>query len=592
MRIFLDPKRDIDAALLSYRRIFGVLALFSGVINLLMLIPSLYMMQVFDRVLTSRNETTLWMLTLMVVGLFLFGSLLEWTRNQVMLKMSAGLDQKLGERIFSAAFERSLKERNSNPAQLLSDLTTVRQFLTGQGLTALMDAPWLPIYLLIAFLFHPWLGLFTLVGMINLVSLAVWNELATRKSMAEANQLAVNSATYVNSTLQNSEIIQAMGMLKVLQGRWSNLQNRIISAQIDASDQSSRITSLSKFVRTTWQSLALGLGALLVLEQQISSGSMIAVSLLLGRAMAPMELLIGSWKQLGNARISYERLTKLLFEQRNNAPPMPLPPPTGAIRIEQLVVCPPGNPQPVINGVNFSLEKGEILAVIGPSASGKSSLARAMLGVWPCLRGSIRFDDADINQWTRAALGPYLGYLPQDIELFNGSVAENIARFGDIDSSEVIEAARLAGIHEMILHFPKGYDTLLGTTGIELSGGQKQRIGLARALYRKPVFIVLDEPNSNLDESGDLALLQALRALKTAGSTVIMITHRPSVLSVVDKLLFMKDGIQQLFGPRDLVLKALLPPAANKPVVVASRPRAAAGQTASTSAHQPVTPRT
>ncbi|UVJ44417.1 type I secretion system permease/ATPase [Pseudomonas sp. LS1212] len=560
MRLILDAGRDIDAALLRYRRLFGVLALFSGVINLLMLVPSVYMMQVFDRVLTSRNETTLLMLSLILLGFYLLSCALEWVRGQVMIKMSAGIDAELGERVFGAAFERSLKEHSANPAQVLSDLNTLRQFVTGPGLIALFDAPWLPIYLVATFLFHPWLGVFTVVGSVILAALAVWNELATRKSMAEANRLSVASANYVNSTLQNAEVIQAMGMLSVLRRRWFNVQQRIITAQAEASDRSARISAMTRFVRMTWQSLSLGLGAVLVMENQISAGVMIAVSVLLGRAMAPVEALIGSWKQMGNAKSSYQRLNRLLEEFPKPQPRMALPAPTGAVRLDKLVVTPPGTQRPAVNGVTITLAKGEVLAVIGPSASGKSSLARAMVGIWPASQGSVRLDDAEVSQWSREALGPHLGYLPQDIELFDGTIAENIARFGQVDSLKVIEAARLAGIHEMILHFPKGYDTLLGVGGLGLSGGQKQRIGLARALYGQPALVVLDEPNSNLDEAGEAALVQAVGKLKAAGSTVVLVTHRPSILGVVDKLLFLRDGVQQLFGLRDQVLKALLPP--------------------------------
>ncbi|MGE8323267.1 MAG: type I secretion system permease/ATPase [Pseudomonas sp.] len=564
MRFFLDPQRDIDAALLCYRRLFGVLALFSGVINLLMLVPSIYMMQVFDRVLTSRNETTLLMLSLILLGFFALGCGLEWVRGQVMIKMSAGLDNHLGERVFDAAFERSLRERSANPAQVLSDLNSLRQFVTGPALIALFDAPWLPIYLIATFLFHPWLGVFTVIGSLILAALAVWNELATRKSMSEANRLSVLSSSYVNSTLQNAEVIQAMGMLTPLRRRWFNMQQRVISAQGEASDRSARIAALSRFVRMTWQSLALGLGAILVIENQISAGVMIAVSVLLGRAMAPAEALIGSWKQMGNAKSSYERLNRLLSEFPKAAPGMPLPPPSGALSIERLVITPPGMQKPVVNGVTLSLAKGEVLAIIGPSASGKSSLARAMVGIWAAKQGSVRLDSAEIGQWPAEALGPWLGYLPQDIELFDGTIAENIARFGEVDADKVIAAAQLAGINEMILHFPKGYDTLLGAGGLGLSGGQKQRIGLARAMYGQPALVVLDEPNSNLDDAGELALVQAVRKLKAEGRTVVLVTHRPSILNAVDKLLFLKEGVQTLYGPRDQVLKTLMPPAPAK----------------------------
>ncbi len=559
MQFIFDPKRDIDAALLRYRRLFGVLALFSGVINLLMLVPSIYMMQVFDRVLTSRNETTLLMLSLILLGFYLVSCGLEWVRGQVMIKMSEGLDAQLGERVFDAAFERSLKEHSANPAQVLSDLNSIRQFVTGPGLIALFDAPWLPIYLIAAFLFHPWLGVFTVVGSVLLAGLAIANELTTRKSMSEANRLSVASSSYVNSTLQNAEVIQAMGMLTTLRRRWSNVQQLVIKEQAEASDRSSRIAAMSRFVRMTWQSLALGLGAILVMENQISAGVMIAVSVLLGRAMAPVEALIGSWKQLGNTKASYLRLNRMLTQYPKAELRMPLPAPTGALSIDKLVVTPPGMQQPAVNGVTITLAKGEVLAVIGPSASGKSSLARAMVGIWPANHGSVRLDNAEISQWSRDALGPHLGYLPQGIELFDGTIAENIARFGEVDSQKVIEAAQLAGIHEMILHFSKGYDTLLGAGGLGLSGGQKQRIGLARALYGQPPLVVLDEPNSNLDDAGEAALVHAVRALKAAGSTVVLVTHRPNILGVVDKLLFLREGVQQLFGPRDQVLKTLVP---------------------------------
>jgi ATP-binding cassette subfamily C exporter for protease/lipase len=561
MRFLLDPRHDIDAALLGYRRVFWALALFSGVINLLVLVPSLYMMQVYDRVLTSRNETTLFMLTLIALGLFFFSGLIEWVRGQVMIRMSAGLDDALGERIFDAAFARSLREHNANPAQVLSDLATLRQLITGQGLIALLDAPWLPIFLLVAFIFHPWFGVLTLVLALILIGLALWGELATRTRLGEANRLGVQSAAYVNSTLQNAEVIQALGMLGPLRDRWSLMQRRIIASQAHASDRSARITSATRFVRISGQSLSLGLGALLVLEGQLSAGMMIAMSLLLGRALAPVEIAIGSWKQFTSGRQSYQRLSQLLHQHPRQPLRMPLPPPSGALRLEQLYAGPPGATQPSLRGINLALKKGEVLAVIGASASGKSTLARAMVGVWPPMGGSVRLDDAEISQWTHDALGPYLGYLPQDIELFDGSVADNIARFGEQDAEKIIAASRHAGIHEMILRFPKGYDTPLGPGGLGLSGGQKQRLGLARALYGNPSLIVLDEPNSNLDEAGELALIQAISTLKTAGSTVVLITHRPSVLAVADYILLLKDGTQQAFGLRDAVLKALMPPA-------------------------------
>lgn len=565
MKPFLDPAREIDAALLSYRNVFGSLALFSGVINLLMLAPSIYMMQIFDRVLTSRNETTLLMLSLIVLGLFLLSGALEWIRGQVMVRMSAGFDARLGERVFSAAFERNVRERSANPSQVLSDLATLRQFITGPGVIALFDAPWLPIYLIACFLFHPWLGVFALVGSLILVLLAVINEYVTRGHLAQANQRSLATSSYINATLQNAEVIHALGMLDVLRGKWAAMQQQLLAAQAEASSRSLAIGGATRFIRIAWQSLSLALGAYLVLENQISSGAMIAVSILLGRAMAPVELAIGSWKQLDSAKSSYRRLHELLLAFPAKPLPMPLPPPTGAVRIENLVVVPPGATQPAVNGVNLMLDKGDVLAVIGPSASGKSSLLRALVGIWPAAQGSIRFDEADIGQWSRAAIGPYLGYLPQEIELFDGSVALNIARFGAVDSTRVIEAAKLAGIHEMVLHFPQGYETLLGAGALKLSGGQKQRIGLARALYGLPSIVVLDEPNSNLDEAGEVALVAAIHSLKAAGTSVIMVTHRANVLASVDKMLLLKEGRQHLFGSKASVLQTLNSQAALAP---------------------------
>ena len=570
MRLRLDPARDIDAALLRYRKLFWVIALFSGVINLLAVVPAIYMMQVFDRVMSSRNEMTLLLLTIMALGLFLLSSMVEWIRGQVMIRMSEGIDQDLGERIFGVAFQKSLKEHNANPAQVMSDLNALRQFVTGSSLISLLDLPWMPIFLIVTGLLHPWLGLFTLLGAVILFVLAIWNEHATRKGLDEANQMSVQASRYVNSTLQNAEVIQAMGMLGNMQRRWAAMQQKLIAAQAGASDKGAAISTVTRLVRTAWQSLAMAVAMLLILEGEISGGVMMAAGFLIGKAMLPAEQAISSWKQLDGAKASYRRLCELLEEFPRPAPKMPLPAPTGALRIERLVITPPGSKTPVVNGIDLALNKGEVLAIIGPSASGKSSLARAMVGVWPSNHGSVRLDGAEIGQWSREALGPYLGYLPQDIELFAGSVAENIARFAEVDSAKVIEAATLAGIHAMILRFPHGYDTQLGPGGMGLSGGQKQRIALARALYGQPPLIVLDEPNSNLDDAGEAALVAAIGQLRQAGSTVVLVTHRPSVLAVVDKLLVLQEGNQRMFGQRDQVLKALLPASQQAPAGAAT----------------------
>jgi ATP-binding cassette subfamily C exporter for protease/lipase len=350
-----------------------------------------------------------------------------------------------------------------------------------------------------------------------------------------------------------------MGMLENLQKRWASMQQRLIGAQTTASDKAAQISTITRLIRTAWQALAMGLAMLLILDGQISGGVMMAAGFLISKAMLPAEQAISSWKQLDGAKASYKRLCLLLEEFPRKTERMALPAPTGAMRIERLVVTPPGSKRPVVNGIDIALAKGEVLAIIGPSASGKSSLARAMVGVWPPSHGSVRLDGAEIGQWASEALGPHIGYLPQDIELFDGTVAENIARFNEADSAKVIEAATLSGIHQMVLRFPQGYDTLLGPGGLGLSGGQKQRIALARALYGKPALVVLDEPNSNLDDAGESALVAAIGALRQNGSSVVLVTHRPNVLAVVDKLLVLQDGTQKMFGPRDQVLKALFP---------------------------------
>jgi ATP-binding cassette, subfamily C, bacterial exporter for protease/lipase len=554
---FLNPSREIDAALLGYRRVFVSLALFSGVINLLMLAPPIYGLQVFDRVMTSRNELTLVMLTVMVVGIYILNAAIEWVRGRTLIRLSAALDKQLGERLFNAAFQSNLNEMAANPSQVLGDLTTVRQFLTGPGLTALFDAPWLPIYLTFAFIIHPWLGSFAIVGSLILITLAVWNELATRHHLAEANQLSASASSYVNATLQNAEIIHALGMAPPMRSRWELIQHRMLAHQAHASERSLLLTDATRFIRITWMSLSIGLGSYLILSNEITMGAMIAVAFVLSRAMEPVQMAVSSWKQVDNAITSYHRLNALLEAHPAKPNPMLLPAPSGAVVVENLTVIPPGSQTTALQDINFQLAAGEVLAIVGPSASGKSSLVRALIGIWPPSQGTVRLDGAEITHWSRERLGPHLGYLPQDIELFQGSIAENIARFGPVDSEKVIAAARLAGVHDMILQLPEGYDTHLDPRAFRLSGGQKQRLGLARALYDQPSLIALDEPNSNLDESGEQALLACIAAVKASGASVILVTHRTNILATVDKMLLLREGRQHLFGSKDQVLKTL-----------------------------------
>lgn len=553
-----SPRGEILQALFSYRRVFTAVGLFSGFINLLYLVPSLYMMQVYDRVLGSRNETTLLMLSLIAVGLYLAMGMLEYARSSVLVRMGNRLDRALAPRVFTAAFERNLRGRTGLTAgQAMNDLTSVRQFITGNGLFAFFDAPWIPIYLAVAFVFHPLLGMVALFGAIVLFVLAWVTEISTRQPLGEANVAAQVGSAYATSNLRNAEVIEAMGMMPAVRSRWERIQDRMLTSQSKASDVAGRINAVTRFVRITLQSAALGVGGWLVLQNQISPGLMIAASILIARALAPVELLIGTWRQSNAARTSYKRLEELLADFPPRVAGMELPRPSGEFRVEGVIATPPGAQTPALKGVSFGIAPGEVVVVVGPSASGKSTLARLLVGVWPAAAGKVRLDGADVFLWNKDQLGPWVGYLPQDIELFDGTIAENIARFGEVDSSKVIEAATRAGLHDMILRFPHGYDTPIGEAGSALSGGQRQRIALARALYGDPAVLVLDEPNSNLDDAGEAALVRAVQQAKSEKRTVVLITHRTSIVGVADRMLVLADGMVQMMGPRAEVMEAL-----------------------------------
>ena len=528
------------------------------VVNLLMLVPSLYMLQIYDRVVPTGNKSTLLMLTLIVFVLFLTMSIMEWVRSQILVRVSARLETLLNHRVFAAAYKQSLYSGGQRAtSQPLDDLTSLRQFLTGSGLFAFFDAPWMPMYIALMFLFHPWFGWFSIVTAIILVLIAIANEQATAKTMEEANKLAIAGRGQINRNLKNAEVIESMGMLVNVRQRWLKTTNQVLALQSVASSRAGLIGAASKVVRLTSQSLILGLGAYLVIEREITPGLMIAGSILLGRALAPIDMIIGSWKGFINARGQYQRLNEILLLIPADAEKMSLPAPTGLIKFEEAQVIPPGAKVPALKGISLTIERGDLLGVIGASGAGKSTFARALLGIWPTAGGKVRLDGAEVSAWNRDELGPYIGYLPQDVELFEGSISENIARFGDIDAEEVVKAAKMADVHELILRLPEGYDTVIGANGGALSGGQRQRIGLARALYGDPVVIVLDEPNSNLDEQGELALGNALQRMKQKQATVILITHRHNVLSKVDKLLVLNDGLLAVYGPREQVIAHL-----------------------------------
>ena len=556
-RLKSSPVAPLIQVLADYKKILISVGCFTALINILMLVPSIYMLQVYDRVLSSQNTTTLAMLSLMVVGFFIFIGTLETVRSFIVIRIGSQLERRFNQQVYRAAFERNLFSGQAHAGQALGDLTLIRQFVTGPALFAFFDAPWFPVYLFVIYLFNTWLGVFATAGAAVLIALACVNEVMTRKSLSQASVYSQQSSQLATSHLHNAETIQAMGMLGVLRKRWFNVHSRFLTEQNNASDTGAVIGSVSKTLRLCLQSLVLGLGALLVIQGDMSAGMMIAGSILMGRVLSPIDQLIAVWKQWSSAKLAYQRLDNLLREHPAVQENMALPAPNGHLSFEQVSAAPPGVRLPTLHQVSFSLQAGEVLGVLGASGSGKSTLARVLVGVWPTLAGTVRLDGADIHQWNRDQLGPYIGYLPQDIELFSGSIADNIARFRDADPQQVVAAAQQAGVHEMILRLPQGYDTLLGDDGSGLSGGQKQRVALARALYGGPRLVVLDEPNSNLDAVGDAALTRAIAQLKAQGCTVVLVTHRSASLAQADKLLVLNEGRTQVFGPSAEVLKAL-----------------------------------
>ncbi len=559
---------ELADAFQDVKRYFIYAGFFSAAVNLLMLVPVIYMLQVYDRVISSGSYSTLAMLTLLMVALTAALGGFEWVRSMILISASNRIEKNLRRRVSDATFKRALITGGMvSNAQPLNDLSSLRQFLTGNGLFAFFDAPWFPIYVFVMFMFHPMFGYAAIFAGIVMIALAYTTEKVTSKKLQDANTQSTSINNQISGTIKNSEVIAAMGMADDLRHRQEARFDKVLTLQTDASRWAGILQSLSKTFRMVMQSLLLGLGALLALQQEISPGMMIAGSLLLGRALAPIDMLVGTWKGFTLARGQYDRLGQLLAQIPKDAETMSLPEPTGKLSVEQVMVVPPGSKNIVVRGVTMELSPGEALGIVGPSASGKSCLARALLGIWPAYSGKVRLDGADIASWNRSELGPHIGYLPQDIELFDGSISENISRFGDVDPEKVVAAAKTAGVHELILNLPKGYDTVIGGAGGVLSGGQRQRIGLARAIYGSPKYLVLDEPNSNLDDQGERELVEAIRRIKAAGATVIVITHRTMVLQCVDKILVMRDGAAQSFGPRDQVLAALAAPQDKKPAL-------------------------
>lgn len=538
-----------------YWRAFG----FALIGALLVLAPTAYMFEVYDRVVNSRSYITLGMLTLVVVMAYVVMEVLDWARSETMREAGELLDRRMAPRVFQAMYESNLRRLGPPSVQPMNDFRTVRDFLPHPVVGAVMESPVSLVFMAILFLASPVLGWAAVAGAVVQVVLAWLNERSTNPPLTEANRAAIAAQQYADGSLRNAEVIEAMGMLHHIHRRWIEKQHGFLSLQAQASDKAGAFQAGSKFVQTTMGSLLLGLGGWLILEDALAGGPgmMIVASVLGGRMLAPLVQMVSQWRAVVNVRDAWRRLDNLLTQVPERAPAMSLPAPRGVVAVENVIASAPGSNAPILRGVAFALQAGEVLAVVGPSASGKTTLARLLVGLWPCASGKVRLDGADVFSWDKLELGPHLGYLPQGVELLDGTLAENIARFGEVDPGKVEEAARLVGLHEFILSLPQGYDSPVGRDGAILSGGQRQRVALARALYGEPVFVVLDEPNSSLDEAGDAALAQAIAQLKARGTTFVVMTHRTSVLGVADKMLVLRDGVQQAFGPRDQVLAAL-----------------------------------
>jgi len=550
---------ELSAALALCRNGFVGVALFSALLNVLYLTGSFYMLEVYDRVLPSRSIPTLVGISVLALALFSFQGLLDIVRGRILVRIARSLDESVSQRLYQIAAKLPFQPPSVRGLQPLRDLSQVRSFLSTVGPAALFDLPWMPLYLGICYIFHPWLGIAAGCGGLLLVAVTVFTEFKTRAPAKLAGELGYGRNVLAEASRRNAEVAHVMGMADRLGMRWGELNRKAMSAEERVADITGGMGGLSRVLRMVLQSAVLGIGAYLVINQEASAGVIIASSILTSRALAPVELAVGHWKGFAAARQSWRRLNELMGIMPAEQQRISLPKPAHTVTLEAVTVTPPGSSQVVVQDMAFELKSGQGLGVIGPSASGKSSLVRAMVGVWPAVRGKIRIDGAALDQWSAGALGPHIGYLPQDMELFAGSVSENIARFDPEPKSDaIIAAANAAGVHQLVLGLPNGYETQIGESGTALSAGQRQRIGLARALYGNPFLVVLDEPNSSLDNEGEEALTAAMLGVRARGGVVVVVAHRPSALAGVDLILVMRAGRQQAFGPKEVVLKAAL----------------------------------
>ncbi|MGE7368461.1 type I secretion system permease/ATPase [Neorhizobium sp. NPDC001467] len=566
-----SPRALVASALSQTRYAFYGIAVLSAITNILMLTGPLFMMQVYDRVLTSRSVPTLVALTLLALGIYVFLGILEMMRSKILLQIGRRIDEELSAPTFDTVLRLPLGlSRNDGGSQPLRDLDQIRGFMSGSGPIAICDLPWMPLYIAILYAFHPYFGYAAVAGAILLMALTLSSEFLLREPTRKLSQMASRRSDLVEAGRRNAEPLHAMGMRTSYAGRFERLNRQFVEGQTVTSDLTSSFSAVSKIFRMALQSAILALGAWLVIQQLASPGAIIASSILTSKALSPIEMVIGQWRGFINARQSRRRLEEMLDRHAGVRNPMPLPAPARTLSVAGLAIMPAGGSKPLIHDIAFTLSAGQGLGIIGHSGSGKSTLSRALVGIWPATRGSIRLDGAALNQWDPEALGPSIGYLPQGVDLFNGTIAENISRFSENASPDlIIEAAKLAGVHDLVLSMPDGYDTAIGNHGAILSSGQRQRIGLARALYGRPFLVVLDEPNANLDADGEAALTRAITAMRQAGSIVIVVAHRPNALQALDQVLVMSGGAMVAFGPRDEVLRKTTRPTPPRPAASA-----------------------
>jgi len=567
-----SPVSEMRLALLAFNPLWRSVMAISLVIGLLGFTSTLYMLEVYDRVVTSRSMNTLLMLTAVAFGAYAFMEVLEKFRSRMLWSVGIQFELKLSDRVYNAMFDGLLKKQMSGALSVQNDLRTVRDFFNNPALTAALEVPMALVSVVLIFLINPLLGWAALVGALMQTFVAWLLQRASRKPLLEAQRRSQEAQMYAEASLRNTQVMESMGMMPAVMAQWQKKQQGFLAFQAQASEAAGGLNALTKLLQQLMGSVMLGLAAWMLLDNKLNGGSamMIISSVLAGRLLTPLIQVVQQWSALVSVTASWARLDQLMSVVPARAQNMTLPAPKGELIVEALSGGPPGHAQPVLRGVQFGLPPGCVLGVIGPSASGKTSLARLLMGIWVPMAGKVRLDGADVHIWDKEELGPYLGYLPQGVELMEGSLAENIARFGDVDMGRVEDVARLVGLHAFILSLPQAYETPVGRDGGLLSGGQRQRVALARALYGSPVLVVLDEPNSSLDEAGDAALSQAILTMKSRGTTFVVITHRTSVLSVTDRLLLLRDGTQQLYGPTAEVMQKLMPAAV--PAAAAAAP--------------------